>query len=83
MVVKWRSPADRVAGLGGLTVQALCLSGYSHYPPPQSPAQLSLHQGGILWLTLEMGMGLGFVKMYSTKLWKACLLPSYNSKPRY
>ena len=32
VVVKWRSPADRVAGLGGLTVQALCLSGYSHYP---------------------------------------------------
>ena len=73
VVVKWRSPADGVAGLGGLTVQALYLSGYSHYPPPQSPAQLSLHQGGILWLTLEMGMGLGFVKMYSTKLWKACL----------
>ena len=73
VVAKWRSPADGVAGLGGLTVQALCLSEYSHYPPPQSPAQLSLHQGGILWLTLEMGMGLGFVKMYSTKLWKACL----------
>ena len=23
---------------GGLTVQAPCLSGYSHYPPPQPPA---------------------------------------------
>ena len=43
VVAKWRSPADRVAGLGGLTVQAPCLSGYSHYPPPQPPAQLSLH----------------------------------------
>ena len=55
VVVEWRSPADGVAGLGGLTVQALCLSGYSHYPPPQPPAELSLHQGGILWLTLENG----------------------------
>ena len=54
VVVKWRSPADGVVGLGGLTVQALCLSGYSHYPPPQSPAQLSLHQGGILWLENEI-----------------------------
>ena len=59
VVARWRFPADGVAVLGGLTVQALCLSGYSHYPPPQPPAQLSLHQGGILWLTLEMGMGLG------------------------
>ena len=46
VVAKWRSPADGVAGLGGLTVQAHCLSGYSHYPPPLPPAQLSLHQGG-------------------------------------
>ena len=53
VVARWRSPADGVAGLGGLTVQAHCLSGYSHYPPPQPPAQLSLHQGGILWLTLD------------------------------
>ena len=45
VVARWRSPADGVAGLGGLTVQAHCLSGYSHYPPPQPPAQLSLHQG--------------------------------------
>ena len=59
VVAKWRSPADGVAGLGGLTVQAHCLSGYSHYPPPQPPAQLSLHQGGILWLTLENGNGAG------------------------
>ena len=29
VVARWRSPADRVAGLGGLTVQAHCLSGYS------------------------------------------------------
>ena len=49
-------------GLGGLTVQALCLSGYSYYPPPQPPAQLSLHQGGILWLTLENGNGAGGCK---------------------
>ena len=34
VVVKWISPADGVAGLGGLTVQALCLTGYKHniYP---------------------------------------------------
>ena len=56
VVVKLRSPVDGVAGLGGLTVQGLCLSGYSHYPPPQSPAQLSR---GILWLTLENGNGAG------------------------
>ena len=43
VVAKWRSPVDRVAGLGGLTVQAPCLSGYSHYPLPQPSAQLSLH----------------------------------------
>ena len=30
VVAKWRSPADGVAGLGWLTVQAHCLSGYSH-----------------------------------------------------
>jgi len=29
-------------GLGWLTVQAHCLSGYSHYPPPQPLAQFSL-----------------------------------------
>ena len=29
VVVKWRSPADRVVGLSGLTVEAHCLSGYS------------------------------------------------------
>ena len=50
--------ADRVAGLGGLTVQAHCLSGHSHYPPPQPLAQLSLNHGAILWLTLENGRGL-------------------------
>ena len=38
---KWRSPADGVTGLGGLTVQTHCLSGHSHCPPPQPPAQLS------------------------------------------
>ena len=43
VVVKWRSPADGVGGLGGLKVQAHCLSVYSHYPPPQPPAQLSFH----------------------------------------
>ena len=59
VVAKWRSPADGVADLGGLTVQAHCLSGYSHYPPPQPPAQLSLHQGDILCLTLENGNGAG------------------------
>ena len=31
VVGKLRSPADRVVGLGGLTAQAHCLSGYSHY----------------------------------------------------
>ena len=44
---------DGVAGLGGLTVQAHCLSGYSHYPPPQPPAQLSPNQRVILWFALE------------------------------
>ena len=43
VVAKWRSPVVGVAGLDGLTVQAQCLSGHSHYPPPQPPAQLSLH----------------------------------------
>ena len=44
VVTGWRSPVDGVAGLGGLTVQTHCLSGYSHYPPPQPPAQLSPNQ---------------------------------------
>ena len=48
---------DGVAGLGGLTVQAHCLSGYSHYPPPQPPAQLSPNRRIILWLALENGKG--------------------------
>ena len=45
------------AGLGGLTVQAHCLSEYSHYPPPQPLAQLSPNQRVILWLALENGNG--------------------------
>ena len=57
VVTGWRSPADGVAGLGGLTVQAHCLSGYSHYPPPQPPAQLSPNQRVILWLALGNGNG--------------------------
>ena len=48
---------DGVAGLGGLTVQAHCLSGYSHYPPPQPLAQLSPNQRVILWLALGNGNG--------------------------
>ena len=52
VVAKWRSPADGVAGLGGLTVQAHCLSGYSHYPPPQPPAQLSQFFLSVLFLCL-------------------------------
>ena len=56
VVTGWRS-ADGVAGLGGLNVQAHCLSGYSHYPPPQPPAQLSPNQRVILWLALENGNG--------------------------
>ena len=43
----------------GLTVQAHYLSGYSHYSTPQSPAQLPLNLEAILWLNLEMEMGLG------------------------
>ena len=61
VVAKWRSPADGVAGLGGLTVQAHCLSGYSHYPPPQPLAQLSLHQEGYPMVSFgkwEWGWGL-------------------------
>ena len=57
MVTGWRSPVDGVAGLGGLTVQAHCLSRYSHYPPPQPPAQLSPNQRVILWLALGNGNG--------------------------
>ena len=56
VVAKWRSPAD---GLGVFTVQAHCLSGYSHYPPPQPPNQLPLHQGAMLWLSWKAGMELG------------------------
>ena len=37
---RWRSPADGVAGLGGLTVQTHCLSRHSHCLPPQPLAQL-------------------------------------------
>ena len=37
----WISLADGDAGLGGMIVQAHCLSGSSHYPPTQPPAQLS------------------------------------------
>ena len=48
---------DGVAGLGGLTVQAHCLSGYSYYPPPQPPAQLSPNQRVILWVALGNGNG--------------------------
>ena len=48
VVAKWRAPADKASGLGRLTIQALCLSGYSHNPPHQPPAQLSLKQGAIL-----------------------------------
>ena len=44
-VTKWRSPADGVAGLGGLTVQVHCLSRYFPYPPPQPQAQLSPNEG--------------------------------------
>jgi len=50
VVTWWRSPVDGVGGLGGLTVQANCLSGYSHYPPPQPPAQLFPNWRVILWL---------------------------------
>ena len=58
VVTGWRS-ADGVAGLSGLTVQAHCLSGYSHYPPLQPPAQLSPNQRVILWFALGNGNGLG------------------------
>ena len=34
------SPVDGVVDLCGLTIQARCLSRYSHYPPPQPQAQL-------------------------------------------
>ena len=36
----WRCLADGVTGLGGMTVQAHGLSGYSHYPSPEPLAQL-------------------------------------------
>ena len=31
VVARWRSPADGFESLRGLTVQVLCLSGYSHF----------------------------------------------------
>ena len=37
---RMESPVDRVAGLSGLTIQAHCLSGYTHPPPPQPLTQL-------------------------------------------
>ena len=43
--------------LGGLTVQAHCLSEYSHYPSPQLSAQLFPNRRFILWLALENGNG--------------------------
>ena len=52
VVARWRSPADGVAGLGGLTVQAHCLSGYSHYPPPQPPAVINI--SGYLYLCKQL-----------------------------
>ena len=71
VVARWRSPADGVAGLGGLTVQAHCLSGYSHYPPPQPPAQLSLHQGGILHKLMLEGDFLSAV-VFGFKVFPVC-----------
>ena len=61
VLAKWRSPTDWVAALDGLTVQAHCLSKYSHYSPPQPLAQLSLNQRAILRLVDfgKKGMGLG------------------------
>ena len=38
---KWRYPTDGIMDFGGLTYEHVCLSRYSHYPPPQSLAQLS------------------------------------------
>ena len=66
VVTGWRSPADMVVGLGGLTVQAHCLSGYFHYPPPHPPLQISPNRRIILWFALENGKGVG-QKNYS--LW--------------
>ena len=56
VVSGWRSPADKDVGLGGLTVQAHCLSRYSHYPPPQNYLLTKELSYGLLW---KMGMGLG------------------------
>ena len=38
IIHRWRFPADGIMGLGGLTVQAQCLSRYSHHPTPQGAA---------------------------------------------
>ena len=40
-VVASGNPVDGIVGLDGLIVQAYCLNGYSHHPPPQSLAKLS------------------------------------------
>ena len=50
VVARWRSPVDRVAGLSGLTVQAHCLSRWSHYPP-QHHLSLQLNYLLTKWLS--------------------------------
>ena len=59
VVVKWRSPADGVAGLGGLTVQALCLSGYSHYPDYGNGTGTRKYYGNGAWTRKYYGSGTG------------------------
>ena len=52
----WRFPVDGIVSLGGLTVQAYCLSEYSHYrPPPRPPAPLSPMLNGleVTWMKLN------------------------------
>ena len=51
---RWRSPADGVAGLDGLTVKTCCLSGYSHYPPPQlSGSDVGVRERKVSWNRLR------------------------------
>ena len=68
----WRSLADRVTGLGGMTVQLHYLSRYANYPPPQPLAQLSfmLTELGVTSVKLNYPVGT-IVHLYQSFLVQA------------
>lgn len=58
VIARCRPHADEVAGLGGLTIEANCLSGYSRYPLLQPQTQLSPNQrGSPIRLALKKNIG--------------------------